>query len=224
MIEKIQIRVIPIGNCEMKANILYTAFLVLASTLVPTVVPALDSDRNQPAVIDADEVDIDLETGERIYRRNVYMQQGTIRVKADEVVTLIKNGKLRNAIAVGRPAIFRQRPEGKETDVIAKGNKMEIDEVADLVTLTGNPASVEQEGNVVTGKTIVYNMSTSKVKIRGGSSESPTSQQDEQIAEQNDNAEPEQTSEKAESSTATTDESGRARMTIPPRKKSQSDN
>lgn len=194
--------------------------IVLASIVFPITVLALDSDRNQPAVIDADEVDIDLETGERVYRKNVYMQQGTIRVKADEVVTLIKNGKLQNVVAIGRPAIFRQRPEGKDSDVIAKGNKMEIDEVGDIVTLTGNPAIVEQEGIVVTGKTIVYNMSTSKVKIRGGGSESPTQQQSEQTAIQSDGAQSEQQVETGESAEITTGDSGRARMTIPPRKKS----
>ncbi|MDH3694141.1 MAG: lipopolysaccharide transport periplasmic protein LptA [Gammaproteobacteria bacterium] len=211
----------------MSFKLLYAFLLAVMMTITNTVL-ALDSDRNQPAVIDADEVDIDLETGERIYRKNVYMQQGTIRVKADEVVTMIKNGKLQNAVAVGRPAIFRQRPEGKETDVIAKGSKMEIDEVADIVTLFGNPAVVEQEGNVITGKTIVYNMSTSKVKIRGGGSQSPTPpQQDDQTAEQSDGtqAEPSTESDTAGGTTdATTSDSGRARMTIPPRKKQESSN
>ncbi len=216
----------PIGNKTMKFE--FSCALLIAIVVgMPNTASALDSDRNQPAVIDADEVDIDLETGERIYRKNVYMQQGTIRVKADEVVTMIKNGKLQNAVAVGRPAIFRQRPEGKETDVIAKGSKMEIDEVADIVTLFGNPAVVEQEGNVVTGKTIVYNMSTSKVKIRGGGSQSPAPQQDEQTAEQSDGilAQPsDETGDagQAEGDAATTDSGGRARMTIPPRKKQES--
>jgi len=212
----------------MNFKLIYALFLAVMMGITNTVL-ALDSDRNQPAVIDADEVDIDLETGERIYRKNVYMQQGTIRVKADEVVTMIKNGKLQNAVAVGRPAIFRQRPEGKETDVIAKGSKMEIDEVADIVTLFGNPAVVEQEGNVVTGKTIVYNMSTSKVKIRGGGSQSPTpTQQDDQTAEQSDATQAESSTESDDAAAGTTDtttsDSGRARMTIPPRNKKESSN
>lgn len=210
----------------MKFKSIYTLILVLMMGIANTAL-ALDSDSNQPAVIDADEVDIDLETGERIYRKNVYMQQGTIRVKADEVVTMIKNGKLQNAVAVGRPAIFRQRPEGKQTDVIAKGSKMEIDEVADIVTLFGSPAVVEQEGNVITGKTIVYNMSTSKVKIRGGGSDTPTQQQNEQTP-QSDGTQAEQSAESGDATASTgteaTDSGGRARMTIPPRKKTQSSN
>ena len=131
------------------------------------VAPALDSDRDQPAIVDADEVDMDFRTGVRTYRGDVYMQQGSIRLKADIVVVYTRDGKLTKATATGQPAVFRQRPEGKQRDVIGKGIEMILDQTQDTVTLITN-ASVEQEGSIVTGKTIEYNMGTEQVKIRGG--------------------------------------------------------
>jgi len=46
---------------------------------------ALDSDRNQPAAFKAQDIEIDFNTGQRTYRGNVTIQQGTLRMKADVI-------------------------------------------------------------------------------------------------------------------------------------------
>jgi lipopolysaccharide export system protein LptA len=151
----------------------WQAVALLAGVAVAGPLAALDSDREQPAVIDADEVDIDFETGVRTYRGNVVVRQGTIRLDADEIDVYYKDDVLDTIIAVGRPAIFRQRPEGKEHDVVGRGLKVELDEVNEIVTLT-DEASVTQDRDSVTGRIIVYNMATDQVKVRSGSTATRT--------------------------------------------------
>ena len=128
---------------------------------------ALKSDRQQPALVDAEEVDMDFKTGKRIYRGNVLVRQGTLRIEADQITTTHKDGVLQIAVAIGKPAIFRQRPDGKDYDVIGKGLRLELDHPNDIITLHKN-ARVEQNQDSIAGETIVYNMSTEQLKVRGG--------------------------------------------------------
>ena len=128
---------------------------------------ALKSDSEQPALVDAEEVDMDFKTGKRIYRGNVLVRQGTLRIEADQITTTHKDGVLQIAVAIGRPAIFRQRPDGKDHDVVGKGLRIELDHPNDIITLHKN-ARVEQNQDSIAGETIVYNMSTDQLKVRGG--------------------------------------------------------
>ncbi|GJL81535.1 MAG: hypothetical protein DHS20C01_11690 [marine bacterium B5-7] len=139
----------------------------LAASMVPLAVSALESDASQPAVIDADAVDIDFAAGTRIYYGNVRFVQGTIRLKADKLEVYFKDSKLDHAVAVGNPAVVRQRPDGKEYDVIGEGQFIYLDEVNNIITLTRN-ASLTQGQDNVRGKTIVYNMATDKMQVRSG--------------------------------------------------------
>ena len=46
---------------------------------------ALESDRNQSVLVEADEVEMDFSSGTRIYRGNVSVRQVTIRIIADQI-------------------------------------------------------------------------------------------------------------------------------------------
>jgi lipopolysaccharide export system protein LptA len=134
---------------------------------------ALEADKDQPATLDADEFDMDFQTGVRTYRGNVIYQQGSIRLYSDELVAYFKDGQLLRAVARGNRAEFHQRPDNSESDVVGVALRIELDEVGQLVTLEGR-AKVTQDENTVTGKQIVYNMSTEKVKVRSGQSKKKT--------------------------------------------------
>ena len=128
---------------------------------------ALKSDSEQPALVDAEEVDMDFKTGKRTYRGNVLVRQGTLRIEADQITTTHKDGVLQIAVAIGKPAIFRQRPDGKDHDVVGKGLRLELDHPNEIITLHKN-ARIEQNQDSIAGETIVYNMSTDQLKVRGG--------------------------------------------------------
>lgn len=140
--------------------------LVLAAGHVPAA-GALESDRDQPAVIDADAVDIDFQQGLRVYTGNVKLRQGTIRLDADRVEVRFKDDQLETAVAEGNPAVFRQRPDGKDVDVVGEGRYIHMDEINNVITLTNN-AVLTQGADSVSGRVIVYNMATDKMQVRSG--------------------------------------------------------
>jgi lipopolysaccharide export system protein LptA len=140
--------------------------IALIALIVPTAGHALESDREQPATITADEVDIDFATGKRIYTGNVKLRQGTIKLDADKLEVYFKDSMLEKAIAVGKPAMFQQRPDGKEHDVIGKAIFIHLDEIQNVITLT-REASLTQGPDSVDAKTIIYDMANDKMKIKG---------------------------------------------------------
>ena len=159
----------------MKKFSLFLLGIVLGLNLVGTSY-AYDTDRDQPATLDADEFDMDFQTGVRTYRGNVVYQQGSIRLYADELVAYFKDGELQRAVARGNRAEFRQRPDDSETDVVGLALRIELNEVEQLVTLRDR-AKVTQGTNTVTGKSIVYNMLTEQVKVRSDPGKKPASTQ-----------------------------------------------
>ena len=144
----------------------FVVLLLALSVIPPTSVHALESDRDQPALIEADEVELDFASGQRIYRGNVSIKQGTIRIIADEVELYYHDEQLEKAIARGNPAVFRQRPDQKLQDVIGLSKIIELDEINNIVTFIGQ-ATIRQGRDAVSGDTIVYDMARDKMNVRG---------------------------------------------------------
>jgi lipopolysaccharide export system protein LptA len=133
---------------------------------LPDVVFALDSDSDQTAVVDAHEIEIDFGTGQRIYRGNVTIQQGTLHMTADEIRLFFNDDILERAIAHGQPAVFRQQPEGSDHFIRGQARKIEIDEIENVAIFSGD-AKLQQHRDTITGETIVYHMKTEKMTVRG---------------------------------------------------------
>ena len=147
----------------------FIAAMLLLTTLGLTVTHthALSTDKDQPAVISADDVEFDFSTGVRIYRGNVKLDQGTMKLRADKLVVEYKDDVLQKATAYGEPAVFQQRPDDKPNDVIGKGMKLELDEVNNMVILIDNASINDGEKNA-SGAMITYDMANDKMKIVGG--------------------------------------------------------
>lgn len=128
---------------------------------------ALSTDRDQPADIDADDVEINFKTGKRVFTGNVRVIQGTLRIKANKIVAQYKDGELINATAYGSPAKFRQRPDGKPDDVEGEGKVIYVNEKNNTLTLKKN-AKLKQGYDTARGKEIFYNMANDTLKVKGG--------------------------------------------------------
>lgn len=161
-------------------------------------VHALSSDRNQPATIEADEVEFDFRTGKRTYKGNVVVIQGTLRVTGDKMVVQYsnENQQIESATTWGEPATFKQRPDGKEHDVYGEGQEIILNEIENTLTLIED-ALMRQAGNTAKGRKIVYDMATDKMTVKG-----LRQQQQQQQAEGEEDA--------------TQTEDGRARVIITP--------
>ena len=144
-------------------------FVTILVALIVFNAHALDSDRDQPATLEADDFELDLKTGVRTYRGNVLYRQGSIRLECDELVTYFnEDGELDKAICSGDPGKFKQRPENSDEDMIGKARVITMDQVAELVTLKTR-ADVVQGGTRLTGRLLTYNLATEKVIVKGGS-------------------------------------------------------
>ncbi|WP_423905721.1 lipopolysaccharide transport periplasmic protein LptA [Candidatus Spongiihabitans sp.] len=181
---------------------------------------ALDSDSEQPTTLNADEFEIDLNTGVRIYRGNVVFRQGSIKLTCDELTTYLNDdAELDRGICIGSPGIFIQRPEDSEVDIVGSAMEITMDEIENLVTLKSQ-AKVVQGGLTITGPIITYNKLTKKASVKGGGSQGIKAMTETADGEQSsDPTSGESTPGKSTVAEQASSESTRSSLTIQPRKK-----
>ncbi|NNC98977.1 MAG: lipopolysaccharide transport periplasmic protein LptA [Gammaproteobacteria bacterium] len=143
------------------------SLVLLVGLLVSTHAAALSTDRDQPAEIEADDIEFDFKKGVRTYTDNVLIVQGTLRLKADKLVAIYKDSELDNATAWGSLARFKQRPDGKQDDVEGWAQKIIVNQQQNTLTLIGK-AALKQGRDTARGETIVYNMATDTLRVSGG--------------------------------------------------------
>lgn len=129
---------------------------------------ALSSDRDQPMYVEADRADIDEQRGISVYRGNVKITQGTLQLTAAELTVHSKGGDITKAIAVGQPATYRQRPDGKAQDVEAEALRMEYF-AADQKIILIDKAEVRQGGDTFRSDRINYDIAKDVVNAGAGS-------------------------------------------------------
>lgn len=140
---------------------------LLVCSLLTLQAYALSTDRDQPAEIEADDIEFDFQKGTRTYIDNVLVVQGTLRLKADKVIAVYKDKDLDTATAWGSLARFKQRPDGKDHDVEGWAKKIIVNQKANTLTLIGK-AALKQGPDTARGETIVYNMATDTLSLKGG--------------------------------------------------------
>lgn len=136
------------------AIVIFSALMLLA---VPKYVLALSSDRDQPMLIEADQAELDDAKGVSIYRGSVKVTQGTLVLTGEVMTVHIKNGDVEKVVIDGKPATYRQRPDGKDQDVKAKSLRMEYFASPERIILT-KKAEVQQGGDVLRSERIVYDV------------------------------------------------------------------
>ncbi|TNF98931.1 MAG: lipopolysaccharide transport periplasmic protein LptA [Gammaproteobacteria bacterium] len=149
-----------------EANMNRKYIYILALCLFSQTAYSLSTDKNKPLSIEADSVEMDEKRGFTVYRGNVIVDQGTMHVTGNTLVIERVGGKVKKVTIVGKPATYRQRPDGKKTDVNASARKLQVEPEKDLVTLERN-AKIVQEGNVFTGNLIEYDNKQDIVKAKG---------------------------------------------------------
>ena len=133
----------------------------------PLMAPALSSDRRQPIHLEADTADIDDRSGLSVYRGNVTLDQGSMHITADELRVQLRNGEIDRIHASGRPATFRQRPDGKDQDVEGEALRMEYHAAEDRLILL-EQARIRQGGDSFASERIVYDIATDQVQAGAG--------------------------------------------------------
>ncbi len=117
---------------------------------------ALSTDSEQPIHIEADQAELDEKRQVTVYKGSVVVIQGSMRIEADRVdVFYSEDRELDKAIAVGKPARYRQLSDDSKAPVRAKARRMEYYALKNLLYLLDN-AKVTQGRETVTGDRITY--------------------------------------------------------------------
>ncbi len=149
-----------------KTEVTGTAALLIALAFAGGTA-ALTTDKDQPIEIEADSAELDDRKGITIYRGNVVVTQGSIRMTGDTMtVYYTESDDLDTVIMEGRPATYRQLPDDSEVYDEAEAMRMEYHEPKSLIVLIDN-AVVKQEGLRFSGNHIEYDTELSRIKARG---------------------------------------------------------
>ncbi len=140
----------------------------LAALLFAGGVWALSTDKRQDIEIEADAAELDDLKGIVVYRGNVIVKQGSLRMTGDTMtVTFNEQDDMDTVIMRGNPATYRQLPDGGEIYDQAEALQMEYYARKDYVILI-DEALVSQEGLRFSGNRIEYDTVTNKVQVKGG--------------------------------------------------------
>lgn len=127
---------------------------------------ALPEDWEQEMIIDADDFVGEIKEGVILYKGNVIVTQGTLRIEADRLM-LIRNGNnFEKAIVEGEPAYYQQQIELDQPLSKAYSQRMDFF-VADKKSIFRGDAKLEQQGNTIYGDWISYDMNSEKIEASG---------------------------------------------------------
>ena len=135
-----------------------TAFFAIIAVIctAPIGARALSTDREQPIQIEANAAEADNRKQVTVYRGDVIITQGTLRITGDTVwIHYDDANTITKAVSVGTPAKFRQLLDGKEDYMTADAERMEYHADQDLILLMGNARYGEGKDKILAPR-IVY--------------------------------------------------------------------
>jgi len=144
--------------------------LALATWICLAAAPAaraLPQDADQPIHIRADAAEMDQGNDQIVYRGAVRVDQGTLRVDADRITIEYEDQKVVRIVAEGSPASYRQELENPAGEVIAEATTIVYLTREERLELQGT-ASLSQQGNEISGETILYDIVAGKVEAVSG--------------------------------------------------------
>jgi len=143
---------------------IFACALTVALSLVSMTAAGLESDEEQPIYLEADNAELDELKAISIYTGNVFVQQGTLQIRADQVTIHHREDRQPEIIiAVGTPATYQQQIEGEEQGIRAEALRMEYVTAKDEITLIER-AIVYQGEDTFRNDRIVYDRANARVK------------------------------------------------------------
>ncbi|HEY8220209.1 MAG TPA: lipopolysaccharide transport periplasmic protein LptA [Methylobacter sp.] len=124
---------------------------------------ALESDADQPIVIDSNTATYDDVKAISTYTGNVVSIQGSIRVNSDKLVVYFVNGEADKLVFTGTPAKFKQTPNEGAQDITGEALTGEYYPKKNLLVLI-DKATVWRESGAYSSDFIEYDLKTSLVK------------------------------------------------------------
>lgn len=165
---------------KQQSNLDKSLKLLLAITLTSMMncTFALSTDKQQDIEIEADSAEMDDIKGITIYRGDVVVVQGSIRMTGHTMTVYNDDtGETELVIMQGTPATYKQLPDDSKIYDEAEALQMEYYALKDYVILIDN-ALVTQEGLRFSGSRIEYDTVLSQVKAKGSTKTSKAASDD----------------------------------------------
>ncbi len=153
-------------NFNSKLNRLLLAILF---SLAPSLSAwALPEDARQPIYIESDEAKGDKGKGITVYKGNVVINQGSMKILADKVTIFNQEKKISRIIAKGQKdqAQYQKQPNTERDLVVAKADTIEYLVGKETLHLLDN-AYLLQDGATMKGHRIDYDVRSSMVTATG---------------------------------------------------------
>lgn len=140
--------------------------VALLLVLLPALSLALPEDSNQPIQIESNSAQRNERDNTLIYEGAVRIVQGSLNITADRVTVHFVDGEPERIVCEGTPAIYRQQRKAGAAPIDARARQIDYRLNDNLVILTGS-ARVEQEGSVLEGARITYDIEREQMQARG---------------------------------------------------------
>ena len=153
-------------NNDFRRAAVYVMLLSLL-LMVPWPSAALESDKDQPILVEADGADINDRTGISVYTGNVIVTQGSIRINADKITITQQDDKSDHILAEGKPVRFQQQPDDKKELIKGQALRTEYYMDSEMLYMVGD-AVLSQGKDSFRSDRITYNRV--KAQVKAGSS------------------------------------------------------
>ena len=155
----------PAKICSIKLPLALALAAVIAS--YSSTLMALPSDKNETIRGSADNLVVDQKNGVATYTGTVKIEQGSLKIVADSIVIHTNaDSSVEKMIATGSPARFEQQPEKDQGVVTAAAKQITYTPRNERLLLIED-ASVEQNGAVMSGPHIDYDLLKEVMKAAG---------------------------------------------------------
>ena len=155
-------------------------YALLISIFFGNISLAEKADRDKPIEIESDTMTVDDTKNISTYQGDVILTQGTLIIKADELIVREDNQGFQHSTSIGNPTTFKQKREGVEEFIEGIGQRIDYDGHMDKVHIYKN-AIVKRGDDIVMGDYIVYDANaeiaqamSNNPKIKNNADGSPT--------------------------------------------------
>ncbi len=128
---------------------------------------ALQQDRDQPVKVNAASVNMNEKTGVTVYRGNVVLVQGSLRIDADQVEVRTRHMRMDTVTAVGRPVRLRALLDNREDELKASAERLVLYAETRSVDLSGN-VHLRQGGDQFSAQHLHYALDEQHISAKGG--------------------------------------------------------
>ena len=144
----------------------FAILLSLAWSATPLL--SFPNDSNAAITIESDSAEQNENENVTKYIGNVSINRGELNIKADLVTVKYENDRVSTIFCEGNPSNFNRLATNTNEELVGIANKIEYFIIKEIVHLMGN-ASLNQNGTIIKGDTISYDIRNGIWKARGNS-------------------------------------------------------